>query len=94
MAHTIKIKNVETAYSQASNSHFIDVEVEVYDGEELVDTRRFGYPADTSADFIKEEMAKMEATLDSDKKIGEDSAELEGQLANAASVKEQLLKNL
>ena len=94
MSHQIKIKSVETAYSQASNSHFIDVEVEVYDGEELVGTRKFGYPTDTSADFIKEEMAKLEATLDSDKEIGIASAEVEAQLKNAASVKEELLKKI
>lgn len=92
MAHAIKVKNVETAYSQASNSHFLDVEVEVRDGETLVGTRRFGFALDASKEQILEELEKVAKTLDSDAEVAAKSAELEAQLANAESLKASLMQ--
>lgn len=88
MAHSITIKSIETAYSQASNSHFIDVEVEVFEGEESLGTRRFGYPIDTSKEGIIEDLQKVKATLDSDKELSVANAELEKNLASAEETKE------
>lgn len=89
--YTFKITNVETAYSQADNSHFIDVQVEIYKGEELADTRRFGFPLGTTKDEILEHMEKLCVTLASDEEIGVKSLELEKQLADAESLKTELL---
>lgn len=91
MAHTFKITSADTILDQASNSYVIDVAIEVFEGEEMVFTRRFAYPLETTADFIKEDLAKVCSTLDSDKVIGEQSAELESKLASAEITKQSLL---
>ena len=90
MAHTYKITNVETVYVQSSNDYLIEVTVDISD-EEIVTQKKFGYPTDTTAEFIKEDLAKVCSTLDSDKVIAAESAELEAQLANANSIKESLM---
>ena len=91
MAHTFKIKGVETVFIQSANDYQVEVAVEIYEDEVLTGERRFGYPTDTTAEFIKEDLAKLCTTLDSDKAIGEASAELEARLANADSIKESLM---
>lgn len=90
MAHAITIKSIETGFSQASNSHFIDVAVEVFDGEESLGVRRFGYPMGTSKEEIVEDLKNQKTTLDSDKEVGIASAQLESELAHANSLKEEL----
>lgn len=92
MAHTAKVKNVETAYSQASNSHFLDVEVEIQDGGTVVGTRRFGFALDATKEQILEELEKVAKTLDSDAEVAAKSAVLESQLANAESLKSSLMQ--
>ena len=91
MAHTFKISSVDTVFDQASTSYVLDVAIEVFEGEELAFTRRFSYPLETSADFIKEDLAKVCSTLDSDKVIASQSAELESKLANAELTKQSLM---
>lgn len=90
MAHTLKIKSIDTAYSQADNSHFIDVEVEVFDGEESIGTRRFGYPMGTPKEVILEDLGKVKALFDSEQESKIANAELEAKLADAAQMKEEL----
>lgn len=92
MAHAIKVKNVETAFSLADNKHFIDIEVEVFDGETLTGTRRFGYPLNTSKEDILADLNKVAKALDSDAEHAAKSAELEAGLANAESLKTSLLQ--
>lgn len=89
--YTTKIINVDTAYSQADNSYFIDVVVEVYKGEELVETRKFGYPLGTEKETILTDLEKLCATLASDEEVAVKSAELEEQLASAENLKKELL---
>lgn len=90
MTHSLTIKSIETGFSQASNSHFIDVAVEVFDGEESLGVRRFGYPMGTSKEEIIADLEKQKATLDSDKEVGVASAKLEAELSQADSLKEEL----
>ena len=91
MTHSLTIKSIDTAYSQASNSHFIDVAVEVFDGEESIGIRRFGYAMGTSKEDIIADLQKVKATLDSDKEIGVASAKLETELAQANIIREDLI---
>lgn len=102
MAHTFKITGVETVYIQSSNDNQIEVAVDIFDGtteaneagEQVplaVKKLRFGYPLDSTPQSIREDLAKVCTTLDSDKEIGEASAVLEEQLANAALIKESLM---
>lgn len=100
--YTTKITNVETVFYQASNSYFVDVEVEIYkevpaeqEGEKptvvLHDTRKFGYPVGTKKEEILADLDKLCATLASDEEVGKRSAELEAHLAEAESLKNDLL---
>lgn len=102
MAHTFKITGVETVFIQSSNDNQIEVAVDIFDGtlekneagEEVlavVKQLKFGYPLDSTKEFIKEDLAKVCSTLDSDKEVGEASALLEAQLANASLIKESLM---
>lgn len=89
MSHVIEVKDVVTI--QTLEGYSMSVIVDVYDDEELIGERRFGFPLETKTDVIKEELAKLAATLDSDKEVGIASAELEAGLANVADVKEELM---
>lgn len=95
--YTYKIVAVDTAYSQASNSHFLDVEVEFYKGEdadsqELAFNRKFGFDLDSTKETILEEMEKHCTTFASDAEVAANSAALEASLSNAESLKQELLK--
>lgn len=92
MSHAIKIKAIETAFSQADNRHFLDVEVEVTDGEKAVGTRRFGYPMDSTKEFILEDLNKVAKALDSDVVNAANSSKTEADFANAESLKKSLLQ--
>lgn len=91
--YTTKIVNVETKY--ANNEHFIEVVVEIYrgEGEESVhfDTRKFGYPLDTTREEILADHEKLCATLTSDEKVGRESEELDKQLTAVEDLKKELL---
>lgn len=90
MNYSIKILTVDTAYSQANNKHFLDVEVEVSKGEKVVEVRRFGYPLNTDKEFIIADLQKLAVTLDSDAVNAEKSVELDNALKNADDVKKSL----
>lgn len=91
MAHEIKLKNVETAYSQGEDKHFLDVEVEVLKDGEFSHTLKFGFPIDSSKEYILDELAKVAARLDSDEENGKRSEELNKSLASAADVTTSLM---
>lgn len=90
MNHSIKILNVDTAYSQANDKHFLDIEVEVSKEGEVVEVRRFGYPLNTDKEFIIADLKKLAITLDSDAVNAEKSAESDKAFKNANDVKESL----
>ncbi len=90
MAHTIKVLKISEGQSQVDNVSYIHVQVEVYDGESLVGEKFFGYPLGTSPEDIKENLEKLSRTLDSDKEIGEKSAELEEALKSVGAAEEAL----
>lgn len=92
MAYKLTVKGIETIYSQASNEYFMDVEVAVFNDDVEVESKRFGYPLDTSSEAVLEDLAKVEATLNSDAALAEKSAALEAGFANANKVRETLLK--
>lgn len=95
--YTSKIIGVETVFYQASNSHFVDVEVEIYKETEpgqddvLVAVRKFGYPVGTTGDEILLELEKVCASFEADADTTAKSAELEAVLSQAESLKEELM---
>jgi len=91
MAHSFTITSVETVYAQASKEYVIEVELDLFNDDISVGVRRFAYPTDTTVEFIREDLAKVCATLDSDKEIAEQTAGLEARLANAELIKESLM---
>lgn len=71
---TAKIKEVKRDVYQASQTPFLDVEVEILDEEgEVVETRKYAYNADTPEDVIVADIEKMLETYKSDLEIGEQS---------------------
>lgn len=92
MAHSIKIKGVETAYSQASKKDFLEVTTEVFEGEVSKGIRKFGYDLDVTKEYILADLDKVAKTLDSDAKLAAESAALEAGLANAKALKKSLLE--
>lgn len=91
MAHSFTITSVETELAPASNDYVIAVEIDLFKDDKSIGVRRFAYPVDTTTEFIREDLTKVCATLDSDEVIGEQSATLERNLANAESIKESLM---
>ena len=90
MLHTLKILNVDTVYSQADNSYFLDVEVEVLKEGKVIGTKKFGYPIDSDEKFILADLKKVSETLDSDLENAEKNAKLDNALKNAEDVKKSL----
>lgn len=90
MKHKIKILNIDVAYSQANNEHFLDVEVEVSKEDEIVGTKKFGYPIDSKEEFILADLSKVAETLDSDLEYAKKSAKLEASFENANELKKSL----
>lgn len=88
MTHSLKILETSTGYSQVSDSPFINVEVEVFDGEESLGTRNFGYALGTSKEDILADLTKVRMSLDSDKETAAASAELQKGLDDADKLKE------
>jgi hypothetical protein len=89
--YTPKIIGVDTAFYQASNSYFVEVEVEIYKEEELVAVRKYGYPVGTTKEQIVSELDKVCETFGSDEEVATRSAELEATLAQAEALKNELL---
>lgn len=77
MSHSIKIKKVSEGYSQADNSSFIHVQVEVLKDGESVGEKSYGYPLGTTPEEIKADLNKVAAALDVDVEQAEKSAALE-----------------
>lgn len=61
------IKDIKRDEFQASNTPFLNVEVEIQNEQgEAVETKKFGYPATTSAADIKADIAKVLQAYGSD----------------------------
>lgn len=90
--YTFKIINVEPAHSQVDNNHFIDVEVEIYKGEEFSQTRRFGFALGTDKKTILAELEKVCSALASDDATAEASRGLMEGLAGVEALKSELVK--
>ena len=90
---TYKITEVDTIYVQADNGYSLSVGVELYkEGEsEVFEFRRVGFPLGTGKEVILKEMAKLCETLASDAEVGAKSEELDKQLTEAQSLKEDLI---
>ena len=96
--YTYKIKNIDTLYSQASASDFVDVEVEffktvVVEGKEEIQSmfvRRFGFALDVTKEEILAELQQHCETYASDEEVGVKSAALEQAKATVESLKGEL----
>ena len=53
-----KILNIEKKTMVASGEPFLEATVQVMDGSKVLDTKVFGYPADTTAEAIREDAKK------------------------------------
>lgn len=88
---TTKIIKIDATYVQVDSTHVIDVEVEVYRGEEKLENRRFAYPLGTTKDTILADLDKYCETLASDEEVAARSAELDRQLTEVEKLKSDLL---
>jgi hypothetical protein len=85
MAHAIKVLKISEGQSQVDNASYIHVLVEVYRDGVSLGERSYGYPLGTTPEEIKENLAKMASTLDSDEEVGKRSAELEEALKSVGA---------
>lgn len=70
---TAKIKDIKKDVLQATGVPFLDVEVEILNGEEVIDTRKFAYPIDTPQENIVADIEKMLALHEEEMKAKEAS---------------------
>jgi hypothetical protein len=64
---TAQIKDIKSDVIQSSQTPFLDVEVDILDEQgAIVETRKFGYSADTSEEAIKEDLARFLRTYSDD----------------------------
>jgi len=89
---TAKIKDVKRDVYQASQTPFLDVEVEILNDEgEVVETRKYAYNADTPEETIVADIEKMLETYKSDLEIGEKSKAIMELNAKADATAESLI---
>lgn len=77
MKTEITIKEIAKEMVVADNKEQLAVTIAILEDGEEVQTRKVGYPLDTSEKEIKTELAKALETYLSDKEVGERSAKLE-----------------
>jgi len=71
---TAKIKEIKRDVYQHNQEPFLDVEVEILNAEnEVVDTRKFAYAADTQEEIIVADLERMLTTYVSDLELAERS---------------------
>ncbi len=75
--YSLKIKSVSKGVLQEDNSQFLDVELDFLQDGELVETKRLGFPMDTSSDDIEEECEKCLEMYVKDLQNAERSKEVE-----------------
>ncbi len=68
-----KIINIKRDIYQATQEPFLDVEVEILENDEVVDTKKFAYAPDKTEEEIVADLENMLITYKSDKEIGEKS---------------------
>jgi hypothetical protein len=94
--YTTKITSVKTVHSQADNNYFIEVRVNVFRQDEegkpvFHSERAFGYPLDTTKEFIVADLKKLCSTLLSDERVGKEADDLQEKLDAAKSLGDELL---
>lgn len=83
MTHTGKIISVATAQSQADNTNYLNVVVEISKDGEVVDTRHLGFSLEKTADEIEAEVKKYIETYSDDQRLAEESKKVEAAAARA-----------
>lgn len=66
--YSIEIKTVRKIYSQADNGYVFDVTFDIKLEDEVVETRKLGYPLETTLDEIKEDIQKYLHTYSGEQK--------------------------
>jgi hypothetical protein len=75
--YSLTIKSVTKATLQEDNSQFLDVELDITEDGDLVDTKRLGFPIDMSSEDIEAECEKYLETFVSDLQNAERSKVVE-----------------
>lgn len=74
---TAKIKSVEKSSIVKTGEEFLDVTVELFEKEKLIETRKFGYPVDTDKKVIMADLKKMVQTYKQEQERSEEQAEVD-----------------
>jgi hypothetical protein len=89
--YTAKIKDIKRDVYQHNQEPFLDVEVEILNAEgEVVDTRKYGYAADTPEEHIVADLERMLTTYVSDLENAEKSKDADALNAVADKTIESL----
>jgi len=77
MPYTAQIKTVHTYQSQVDNKTYLDVEVEIKNGEKVEAVRHLGYPLETTQEEIEADVKKVVAAYGQDQVLAEASRKVE-----------------
>lgn len=77
MSHRAKINSISKLTSQVDNQVYLDVEFDIVADDEVVETRRLGFPLGTSSENIEEDLKKYVETYFHDQELAEQSKEVE-----------------
>lgn len=80
---TAKIQSVEKSSIVQTGEEFLDVTIGLYEDEKLVETRKLGYPVDTSKKEIMDEAKKILKTYKQEKTQMAEQKEVDAQNAKA-----------
>jgi len=74
-----RIKDIKKEYSQTDGTRFLDVFVEVLEGDKVVEVRRFAFGLDKKSKEVKNEIDKFVKTLNSDAEQAKKQAVLDAE---------------
>lgn len=92
MEHSFKITDINAdAVAPGTKKHFIDVSVDIFDGDTFLKKGKFGYPQTATKEEILADLKKVCEALDSDKYQTQRAAKHNAMLAQAEETKKALL---
>jgi hypothetical protein len=80
---SVKVSNIQKLDVQADNSTILDVALQVYDGDKLLETRKLGFPLGTTVEDLKAEVDKFRANYNNERAQAEQNAERDAEHATA-----------
>ena len=89
--YTSIITRATKAIIQETGEEFLDVEFDISDGEEVIDTKKAGFPIDTDSDAIVAELKKYTANYEAEKIAAVENAARDAALAEADATIEELV---